>query len=130
MTAATPAKTPVIQGGWTRDNFRRALRLAVQEKGTEYRYPGVLRTDGGKTCQYTVAGTSACIVGVVIELIDGAPYLGPNERAGGVLQEHYGVTDPVILAAAVTAQKVQDTDYPWGLAEERALQVLARGGGE
>jgi hypothetical protein len=108
--------------------FIDAIRAAVKEKGEDYVYPDHLRDGGVRqgSCQYTVGGEGACIVGKAIQIATGSVYTGGNSNATSVL-EFYDVSYEVRNAFA-RAQSRQDLNATWGEALSEFENRLIEGG--
>ena len=108
----------------TRDNFTAAMRQAVAERGTDWRYPQYgepgwkkYRNETGNPVYSTADGEPACLIGYALHLI--APELMPgHDRRNDsyVILGELGVTDDLLLTAARLAQSAQDFGHSWGAA--------------
>lgn len=96
--------------------FIDAIRAAVKENGEDYIYPDHLRNENYESgsCQYTVGGVGACIVGKAIQIAAGEPYEGPNHNSLDVLVQ-YGLSF-ALRDAFASAQREQDRNETWGAA--------------
>ena len=120
----------------TRENFTRAMREAVAERGAGFVYPEQGSElakqgwrSGGVTCVYALpSGEPGCLIGLALHKID--PELLESVRsslvpAQQVLQHMLGVQDYALAYAAREAQEAQDSGKTWGEALAKFKWLLA-----
>lgn len=123
----------------TPDDAERGLKLAVHERGGDFRYQDRYGTGGElvNMCAYEVEGEPACIVGLALhklgwpvrELVE----IDCADEGGGIADliaaEHVFIADGgarrVVIAMLSDAQTTQDTGATWEEALQAALAARA-----
>ena len=98
----------------TEEQFTKAMREAVAERGPDFVYPEEWRNENG-SCRYSLEdGSPACLIGLALHKID--PDLVPgveNFQSADVVVDFAGAPMDVAQAAR-DAQYIQDHDGTWG----------------
>ena len=132
----------------TRENFTKAMREAVAERGADYVYPvdSVEAREtgwrnatpgydsmGDASCVYALSdGTPACIIGLALYKIDPEllAHVSDLYDSAQAAFRILGVTDRGLMSAARGAQICQDDGETWGSALEEFEAVFSVEGEE
>lgn len=113
----------------TTEDFMTALEKVVAEQGEDFVYTPLF-APASPQCYYRHYGKPGCIVGHALEEL-GVPYdttwdNHPGGLRASALLRDFTDSEPGVIAAATSAQHVQDSGNTWGEALSSARDVVAK----